>query len=193
MKALRKTSPGEATLELHDVPAPKPANGQVVIEVAAAGICGTDIHIMQGEYPSAPPVTLGHEIAGTIAELHEDASGWHEGQRVVTETYFSVCGTCRFCRGGRPNLCADRASIGSFRDGGFAAKVMVPQANLHLLPEHIGFPEAALMEPLACVARGLLELGRITAGDKVVIAGPLVLYRVRRGGDPRWRVSLPRR
>lgn len=172
MLALQKLKLAEERLELREVPEPVIKPGHVIVAVAAAGICGTDLHIMKDEYRSSPPVTLGHEVAGTVAAVGEGVSGWQIGQRVVTETYFSVCGRCEFCRTGRPNLCIERRSIGSFENGGFAQRVLVPTTNLHALPEIIGFPEAALVEPLACVVRGLLELNRITAGDRVAIAGP---------------------
>jgi L-iditol 2-dehydrogenase len=172
MEALQKLAPGEERLELRDVAEPRLRPGHVVLDVAAAGICGTDLHIMKDEYRSDPPVTLGHEVAGTIRAIGEGVSGWRVGQRVVTETYFSVCGRCEHCRTGRPNLCAERRSIGSFENGGFAPRVLVPATNLHALPDALGFPEAALVEPLACVVRGLLELNRIDAGDRVVITGP---------------------
>lgn len=172
MLALRKLALGETRLELQEVPEPEPRPGHVVLDVAAAGICGTDVHIRHDEYRSEPPVTLGHEVAGTIAALGEGVSGWQLGQRVTTETYFSVCGRCEHCRNGRPNLCARRRSIGSFEDGGFAPRVLVPATNLHALPDTLAFPEAALIEPLACVVRGLLELNRLDAGDRVAITGP---------------------
>ncbi len=172
MLALQKLAHGEEDLVLREVPEPTPGPGQVVLDVAAAGICGTDLHIMKDEYRSEPPVTLGHEVAGTIAGLGEGVEGWSLGQRVVTETYFSSCGACRHCRTGRPNLCAQRRSIGSFENGGFARRVLVPATILHALPDALGFPEAALVEPLACVVRGLLELNDISAGDRTVITGP---------------------
>jgi L-iditol 2-dehydrogenase len=172
MQALRKLALGESRLVLEEVPRPAPRLRHVVVEVAAAGICGTDVHIRHDEYRSEPPVTLGHEVAGTVAALGEGVAGWTVGQRVVTETYFSVCGRCAYCRTGRPNLCTRRRSIGSFEDGGFARFVEVPATNLHALPDGLAFPEAALIEPLACVVRGLLELNRLNAGDRVVIAGP---------------------
>ena len=172
MLALQKLAHGEEDLVLREVPEPTPGPGQVVLDVAAAGICGTDLHIMKDEYRSEPPVTLGHEVAGTIAGLGEGVEGWSLGQRVVTETYFSSCGACRHCRTGRPNLCALRRSIGSFENGGFARRVLVPATILHALPDALGFPEAALVEPLACVVRGLLELNDISAGDRTVITGP---------------------
>jgi L-iditol 2-dehydrogenase len=172
MLALRKLAVGEERLALIEVPEPRLRPGHVLLDVAAAGICGTDVHIVHDEYRSAPPVTLGHEVAGTIAALGEGVRGWRVGQRVVTETYFSVCGRCQPCRTGRPNLCATRRSIGSFEDGGFAQRLLVPETNLHALPDALGFPEAALIEPLACVVRGLLELGAVVAGDRAVITGP---------------------
>jgi len=172
MLALRKLAVGETRLVLQDLPDPEPRSGHVVIDVAAAGICGTDVHIRHDEYRSDPPVTLGHEVAGTIAALGDGVEGWRVGQRVTTETYFSVCGRCEHCRTGRPNLCARRRSIGSFEDGGFAARLLVPATNLHALPDTLAFPEAALVEPLACVVRGLIELNRLDAGDRVALTGP---------------------
>ena len=172
MLALRKLAVGEEKLALREVPEPVLRPGHVILDVAAAGICGTDVHIMRDEYRSDPPVTLGHEVAGTIAALGAGVSGWQVGQRVVTETYFSTCRECEHCRTGRPNLCAERRSIGSFEDGGFASRLLVPATIIHALPDGLGFPEAALVEPLACVVRGLLELNEIRAGDRVVITGP---------------------
>ena len=172
MLALRKLALGEEKLELIEVPEPTLRPGHVILNVAAAGICGTDVHIMRDEYRSDPPVTLGHEVAGTIAALGAGIDGLQVGQRVVTETYFSTCGHCEQCRTGRPNLCAERRSIGSFEDGGFAPRVLVPATIIHPLPDGLGFPEAALVEPLACVVRGLLELNEVRAGDRVVITGP---------------------
>lgn len=172
MLALRKVALGEAQLALQRVPEPSLRPGHALIQVAAAGICGTDLHIMQDEYPVRPPVTLGHEVAGVIAGLADDVQGLALGQRVVTETYFSVCHRCQYCRTGYPNLCSARASIGSMMEGGFAPQLLVPASNLHLLPDSLEFPEAALVEPLACVVRALLERNQVRAGDNVVISGP---------------------
>ncbi|HEX7023014.1 MAG TPA: zinc-binding dehydrogenase [Trueperaceae bacterium] len=171
MRALRKLDEG-ASLTLCEVPEPAPGPHQVVLDVAACGICGTDLHILQGEYRARLPVTLGHEAAGTLAALGEGVRDWHLGQRVVAETYFSVCGRCDYCLAGRPNLCPERASIGSMRDGAFADKLLVPARNLHALPPTLGFPEAALVEPLACVVRGLTELAVLRAGDLALVTGP---------------------
>ncbi len=172
MRALRKLAEGDRHLTLCDVPEPRPGPGEVVLRPAATGICGTDLHILAGEYRSRPPVTLGHEVAGVVEAVGEGVAGWRVGERVVTETYFSTCGHCRWCRSGLPNLCGERRSIGSMVDGGFAELLLVPAVNLHLLPESLAFPEASLTEPLACVVRGLLETGRVEAGERVLVTGP---------------------
>ena len=84
-----------------------------MIEVHGAGVCGTDLHIAAGEFVSRPPVTMGHEVSGIVAEVGEGVDGAWSGTRVVTETYFSTCGECAYCRTGRINLCPQRRSIGT--------------------------------------------------------------------------------
>jgi L-iditol 2-dehydrogenase len=187
MQAVVKTARGEGHVALQEMPAPQPSPGQVLLTVRAAGICGTDLHIFHDEYPTQPPVVLGHELAGEIAAVGEDVSTVAVGDRVTTETYFHLCGTCRFCRGGQPNLCPERRSIGSGVNGGFAPYVVVPERNIHALPAGLSFQEAALTEPLACVVHGALELPKVTAGDVAVITGPgsiglLTLQAVRAAG-----------
>jgi len=171
MKALRKLRPGEGQLDLVDVPEPKAAPGHVVLAVKAAGVCGTDIHILHDEFPIRPPVTLGHEVTGEIVELSPEVSGWKVGDRVVIESYYSVCMRCEYCRGGRPNLCAERLSIGSKVDGGFAEYVEIPAQNLHRIPRNLSWETAALTEPLACTVHGTNQ-ALIRPGDWVVVSGP---------------------
>lgn len=172
MLAVTKTAPGPGNVELREVAEPRPGPGQVLIAVAAAGICGTDLHIYHDEYPTRPPVILGHEIAGRVAALGAGVTHVREGDQVTTETYFHLCGACRFCRDGAPNLCPERRSIGSAVDGGFARFVLVPARNVRRLPDHVGLRAGALTEPLACVVHGALELPKVTPGDVAVVAGP---------------------
>ena len=172
MQAVMKTARGKGNVALREVPAPQPGPGQVLLGVRAAGICGTDLHIYHDEFPTQPPVVLGHELAGEVMATGDGVTGVAPGDRVTTETYFHLCGSCRFCRGGQPNLCPERRSIGSGVNGGFAPYVVVPERNLHHLPEGLTFQEAALTEPLACVVHGALELPKVTAGDVAVVAGP---------------------
>jgi L-iditol 2-dehydrogenase len=187
MQAVVKEARGEGNVALREIPTPQPGPGEVLLAVRAAGICGTDLHIYHDEYPTQPPVVLGHELAGEVAAVGEGVSAVSPGDRVTTETYFHICGACRFCRGGQPNLCPERRSIGSGVNGGFAPYVVVPQRNIHPLPAGLSFQEAALTEPLACVVHGALELPKVTAGDVAVISGPgaiglLTLQAVRAAG-----------
>jgi L-iditol 2-dehydrogenase len=187
MEALMKVAPGVGNVELRTIEEPGPGPGQALIEVRAAGICGTDLHIYHDEFRTRPPVVMGHEVAGVVAALGAGVVGISVGERVTTETYFSTCGTCRFCRAGRPNLCVDRMSIGSAVNGGFARYVVVPARNLHRLPAGVDDVAGALTEPLACVVHGVLEQAQPLPGDLVVVAGPgaiglLTLQTVRSAG-----------
>jgi L-iditol 2-dehydrogenase len=166
-----KLEPGPGHVALAERPEPAARPDHVVLDVVAAGICGTDLHIEDGEFPSQPPVTLGHEVSGVVGEVGDSVdSGWL-GARVVTETYFSTCGTCTWCRAGRRNLCPERRSIGSAVDGGFAARVEVPVGNLHLVPDSLDGTAAAMTEPLACCCQSLPD-GLVANGDDVLVVGP---------------------
>lgn len=172
MKAVVKTAPGVGNVSLEEVAEPSPPPGHVLIAVQAAGICGTDIHIYHDEFRSWPPVVLGHEVSGRVIALGEGVTGIPEGARVTTETYYSTCGSCRFCREGRINLCPQRRSIGSAVNGGFAPLLVVPARNLHTLPDTLSFRAGALVEPLACVVHGVLDVEHPRPGDLAVVAGP---------------------
>ncbi len=172
MKALVKTQAGKGFLEYKDVPEPSPGPGEVKIRVRACGICGTDIHIRHDTFPSFPPVVLGHEFSGEVAELGEGVTGLEVGQRVVAEVVYKTCGHCRACRTGYYNLCLTRRGLGWAADGAFATYTVVEAANVHLFPENLSFEEAALSEPLAVCASAVCELTGVTAGDVVLVSGP---------------------
>lgn len=172
MEAVMKVAAGSGNVELREIAEPAPGPGQALIEVSAAGICGTDLHIYHDEFRCNPPVVLGHEVAGRVLALGPDAGGVREGERVTTETYFSTCARCRYCRAGHTNLCPERRSIGSAIDGGFARHLVVPARNLHRLPDNVSDQAGALTEPLACVVHALLGKPTIRPGDVVAIAGP---------------------
>jgi L-iditol 2-dehydrogenase len=169
---LAKLASGWGNVGLAERPEREPGLGEVLLEVRGAGVCGTDLHIEAGEFPCTPPVTMGHEVSGVVAGLGEGVDAAWLGARVVTETYFSTCGTCEWCRAGRPNLCPQRRSIGSFVDGGFAPSVVVPERNLHAVPGWLDEHAAALAEPLACVCHCLLDPPVVSPGDRVLVAGP---------------------
>ena len=172
MKGVMKVAPGVGNIEVRDVPEPDAPAGYVKIAIKMTGICGTDLHIYYDEYKSWPPVIMGHEIVGVVDSVGDGVELVKPGDRVTSETYFSTCGTCMFCRAGRINLCPNRRSIGSAVNGGFTSFVIVPERNVHILPDNVSFTAGVMTEPLACVVHGALELPRLTPGDVAVLAGP---------------------
>ena len=172
MKALVKTKSGVGNVELREMPKPKVKEGQVLIEVSAVGLCGTDIHIFYDEFANNPPVILGHEVSGAIAETGKGVIGIELGERVTAETYFETCGLCYYCRNGKENLCTHRLSIGSRVNGGMAKYVVVPARNIHRLPKNVDYTEGAMTEPLACVVHSTLDMTKISPDDIVVVSGP---------------------
>lgn len=171
MTAVIKSRLGEGGVGVGTVPIPRPGPADAIVEVHAAGVCGTDLHLLEDQYPSRPPVVMGHEVAGVVVEIGADVDPAWLGARVAAETHHQVC-DCDFCRSGRRNLCDNKASMGSFVNGGFAERVKVPVYLLHRVPEQVPLEQAALSEPLACVAHLLLDPPLISAGDRVLVTGP---------------------
>ncbi len=172
MIGLTKVASGEGFVELTERPERAPEAGEVAVDVHAAGICGTDLHIWLGEYPSVPPVTMGHEVCGTVSAVGEGVDGDWTGARVAVETFFSTCGVCAYCRAGKLSVCEQRRSIGTHVDGGFAPRLVLPARNLHRVPEALAGEAAALSEPLACVCNSLLDPNAVQPGDEVLVVGP---------------------
>ncbi len=172
MEGLVKYERGRGHVELRQMPEPEVRPGHVIIEVAACGICGTDLHILDDEYSSSPPVILGHEFSGVIAEVGSNVSQFQAGDRVVAMPFFSVCGICRYCRTGNWNLCPSRASAGVAVNGGFARYVLMPERSLFRVPDYVDLITAALTEPLTCCVRAIIEKTRINPGDFVLVLGP---------------------
>ncbi|MDJ0925487.1 MAG: alcohol dehydrogenase catalytic domain-containing protein [Acidimicrobiia bacterium] len=170
--AVGKLAPGVGNLGMREQPVRPPGPGEVLVEVIATGICGTDLHIVDEEFPSEPPVTMGHEITGEVAAIGDGVDATWLESRVACETYFSTCGQCHHCRDGKPNMCPKRRSIGSRVDGGFARWLTLPVRNLWRLPDHVGRHAGALVEPLACVTRILYDPPVVNAGDSVLVVGP---------------------
>ncbi len=171
MTGLIKRDRGSENVGLGQVPRPVAGTDEVIIEVYAVGICGTDLHIQDDEFPSTPPVVMGHEVSGRVVEAGPGAEDW-VGERVSPETYFYTCDRCPACLAGRRNLCPARRSIGSHVDGGFARYVKVPQRNLHAVHESVGEHAGALYEPLSCVAQCLCDPAVASPGDSALVIGP---------------------
>jgi 2-desacetyl-2-hydroxyethyl bacteriochlorophyllide A dehydrogenase len=169
MRAIVLDRPG--SFRVAQLPDPTPGPGQIVVRVDACGICGTDLHIMDGEFPPTPyPITPGHEFAGTVAAVARDvAIDLPVGAKVAVDPSL-YCGYCRRCRSGRDNLCENWAAIGDTVAGAFAEYVAVPAANAYRLPDGIDGQLGAMIEPLACAVHGLRRLGPVF-GDTVVLTG----------------------
>ncbi len=173
MKALVKTKIEPGNFEYMDMPMPEPGPGQVRIKVVRAGICQTDnVYVNDGGFALRPPVILGHEVSGTVDKLGEGVTGWEIGQRVITQTTYHVCGTCRYCKVGEYNHCPERKGIGSAADGGFAEYCVNWAGSLMALPDEITFDQGAVVEPLACGVHSMTERYTVSVNDVVVVLGP---------------------
>lgn len=167
MRAARLIASGEMVLSSVERPVAGP--GDLLIKVLAAGICGSDRHMFHGEYPTAKPVTLGHEFSGLITETGEGVTGFCEGDLVTVDPNIA-CGRCRACMQARPNLCEELQAIGVTRDGGFADYVVVPQKQAFRLPPDLDPVHGAFCEPIACCLHAIDKAG-IRPGDSVAILG----------------------
>ncbi len=183
MKVARFYAPGDIRLE--EIAEPQVSAGEVKIRVRNCSTCGTDVKISRSGHPNmTPPQVMGHEIAGEIVDVGEGVEGWNAGDRVQVIAAIPD-GTCADCLAGRPTVCAHQLSMGYQFPGGFAEYMIVPREVMHVdglnrIPEGLGFAEASLAEPLACVLNGQ-ELARVGAGDVVVVigSGPIGCLHVR--------------
>ena len=184
MKALVYVAPER--VEIQDIPEPAPAEGEVLLEISAAGVCGSDIHGFLGHSTRRQPgLVMGHETVATILELHPGVGGWRKGQRVCFNPLLT-CRRCRACLSGRQNLCTSWRLFGMDRlHGTYAERLAVPARQLFALTDGLGEDEAILAEPMAVVLHafriGLGELPHSLAivGGGAIGALALVLARVR--------------
>ncbi len=151
-----------------EVPPPVPGPGEVLVRIEAAGICATDRHLFKGEFPSAPPVTLGHEFSGIVVGRGAGVD-IAEGTRVACDPN-DWCGGCAACLRDRVNLCARNVATGIHRDGGFAELAVFPARKAALLPDDLDPHFGAFCEPLACTLHGV-DIGAPVAGERVLVIG----------------------
>jgi alcohol dehydrogenase/L-iditol 2-dehydrogenase len=174
MRALVQHAPDPRALEMRNVAVRRPRMGEVLVKVRATAICGSDVQRFNGtdSWTVRTPVIIGHEFSGEIWAAGDGVADWHEGDRVVCETAARACGSCEYCRSGRPSLCPDRAGFGQEADGACAEFIAVPSALLHLLPPAISWQEGAATEPCCVAASACIEQSIVRPGDTVVIFGP---------------------
>jgi threonine dehydrogenase-like Zn-dependent dehydrogenase len=149
---------------------------EVIIRMRACGMCGTDLAILEGRHPAKPPVILGHECAGEVAEIGGSVSSVVVGDHVVVDPNLR-CGVCRYCRSDRPNLCENLVSIGEDINGGYATYILAPEKAVYKIPQRMDWITAALTEPFSCIVNGFLR-ARVRPADTAVIygAGPMGLF-----------------
>lgn len=145
------------------------AAGEVLVRVNACGVCGTDLHIVEGASRARPPVVLGHEFAGVVEESSRTVRTFAAGDPVAVDPNIS-CGVCFYCRRGLVHLCSDLRALGVDIDGGMAEYCIVPEAQLYRLPPELPPDASAFIEPLSCCVHGI-ERANIAIGDTVVILG----------------------
>jgi len=188
MRALVYQGPGRISLE--EIAAPSPASDEVLLQVDAAGVCGTDRHIVAGELGVSPGTVPGHEIAGTIVGTGPEVEGWEPGERVASFGQVT-CGECPACRAGASNRCRQPAVLGMARQGGFAEQIAVPASCLMHLPDTVPSPIGAIAsDAIATPAHALWAVGELREGETVVVigAGGLGLHAIalaRLGGAAR--------
>jgi 2-desacetyl-2-hydroxyethyl bacteriochlorophyllide A dehydrogenase len=167
MRAVLLHAPGSA--ELVHRPEPTPGPDEVVVAVTAAGLCGTDVHIYDGEFPPTPyPIVPGHEFAGRVVAAGDQVTDHAVGDPIAADCTLR-CGRCRYCRSGRYNLCTSWGAIGDTVDGAFAEFVVVPAGNVYAWPAAVPHDLAPLTEPLACAVHAMDRLGPVMGARALVV------------------------
>src|SRR5436853_7040474 len=163
---------GKESVRIEHVPEAPLQAREVRLRIEAALTCGTDLKVFKRGYHArmiVPPAVFGHELAGIISEIASDVSGWSPGDRVVVANS-APCGACFFCRNAQENLCDDLL----FLNGAYAESIVVParfvQKNLLRLKPETAFRDAALVEPLACVAQGIEDM-KLRPGQRLLVIG----------------------
>lgn len=173
MKALLLTAPSK--LEYVDFPEPRPAEDEVVVQIRACGICGSDIHGWDGSSGRRnPPLIMGHEASGEVVATGPRVTAWRAGDRVTFDSTI-FCGECHFCRAGQVNLCENRRVVGVApaeykQHGAFAERLAIPERVLYRLPEDLSFEQAAMVEPVS-IAVHAVQRTHIAPGSTAVVIG----------------------
>jgi len=167
MKAVRFRGAGELAVEI--CPDPVLHEGDALLEPLVAGVCGTDVHIVKGEYASRPPVVLGHEIAGRVLEIRGSGSPVRVGDLVTVDPH-RYCGVCEYCRRAMEHMCQRKEAYGVHLDGGMAELMAAPTKTLFPVASDVTASVAALAEPLACCIHGMDRLAPVS-GLPILIFG----------------------
>jgi alcohol dehydrogenase/L-iditol 2-dehydrogenase len=166
--------PEKYSVELREIPRATIGDDEVLVEVQAIGVCGSDLHMWTGQqsWPMKYPVVLGHEFCGVIREVGCDVTSWQEGDRVISETAAVIDANSPLSREGRYNLDPNRRGYGAVIDGAMRRYVPVPQRILHRMPPALSFEQAALTEPCCVAYNAVVSNANIRPGDRIVVLGP---------------------
>jgi 2-desacetyl-2-hydroxyethyl bacteriochlorophyllide A dehydrogenase len=156
-------------LSVTDKPLRSLGEGEILVKVQNCGVCGTDVHIVEGTSRSSPPVVLGHEYAGIVEDIAKDVDGFKAGQRVAIDPNIA-CGICFYCRRGLVHLCSNLRALGVDIDGGMAEYCIVPVKQAYEIPANLSAEASAFIEPVSCAVHGI-DKANIAVGDTVVILG----------------------
>lgn len=167
MQALQIISTRQLAFVQTEIPVPDDTS--VLIKVSACGICGTDVHIFQGEAPAVLPLIPGHEFGGEVIFCGHKVKRFSIGDQIAVDPNIN-CGFCRYCREGRINLCVNLQAVGVTRSGGFAEYVTVPETQVYKLPPLMDVNQSVFVEPLSCCLHGM-DIISVKPGDNVVISG----------------------
>lgn len=160
-------------LAIEDYPDPTPGEGEILIKVAACGLCHTDLGYTDDGVPTfkPPPLILGHEISGIVAGFGKDVTSWKEGDRVLLPAVYG-CGECEMCRTGRENICEKMVMFGNNVDGGYAEYIVAPAKDVFALPDEIPIEEGSIIaDAITTPYHAVINRGRVKPGDKVVVFG----------------------
>ena len=160
-------------MSVEEWPTPAPGDGEILVDVAACGVCHTDLHYLDHGTPTFkhPPIVLGHEVAGTVAALGAGVASFSIGDRVLLPAVLT-CGRCEACRSGRENVCEAGRMLGNHMDGGYAEYVAVPAKDAFSLPAEIPLIEGAIIaDALTTPYHAVVNRGRVRPGDAVVVVG----------------------
>lgn len=164
---------GDQPLKIEEIPDPEPGPGEVLVKIAACGLCHTDLHYLDHGVPTfkKPPLILGHEVSGTISGVGARVEQWQEGDRVLLPAVYG-CGECSMCREGRENICERMVMFGNNVDGGYAEYMLAPGKDALRLPEEIPLIEGAIIaDAITTPYHAVVNRGQVKPGDRVVVFG----------------------
>lgn len=163
---------GKQDLRVEEVPVRELKDNEVMIRVKYCGVCGTDVHIFNGDggsYEVHPPLIPGHEFSGVVAKVGSKVTNVKPGDRVSGDPN-DMCGECYFCKNGKQHFCTNNIGVGTTVDGGFAEYVILREKQIYKFSEDLSFIEAAMAEPISCCLNGI-DLCNIKMGSTVLVMG----------------------